>query len=115
MDFVHVEPGSVAGDNDFMGLGCQVLAGLILETETGCFELGRVVVIIVVSRVSRVIETVSHGDIWALLVVVVVVIVVIVVGIIGIVWTKVGNVYRSDGVELAAFAGGTVRDDGDEF
>lgn len=96
-----------------MGLGCQVLAGLILETETGCFELGRVVVIIVVSRVSRVIETVSHGDIWALLVVVVVV--VIVVGIIGIVWTKVGNVYRSDGVELAAFAGGTVRDDGDEF
>jgi len=48
VDFVHVVPGSVAGDDNFMRLSCEVLAGLVLEADTDCLKLGRVVVVVVI-------------------------------------------------------------------
>ena len=48
VDFVHVVPGSVARDDNFMRLGREVLAGLVLKADTDCLELGRVVVVVVI-------------------------------------------------------------------
>ena len=92
MNFVTGIPGSIARDNNFMSLSCQVLASLILETKASCLELGRVV--IVGSGVYRIVETVSHEDIWALGVIIIIVVVVVVRAEVG----------RYDTVELAVFA-----------
>ena len=95
MNFVTGIPGSIARDNNFMSLGCQVLASLILETKASCLELGRIVV--VGSGVYRVVKTVSHEDIWAPGVIIVIIVIIVVV----VVRAEVG---RYDTVELAVFA-----------
>jgi len=60
MDFGHIEPGRVRGDDHLVRLLRQVLSGLVLETRPRSFELSRVLFLILFAGLALFLSTFDH-------------------------------------------------------